>query len=45
MPRRYTGASGAMFYLLSTTDGQGKALDGAKTYRLHVPASVPVKDF
>jgi hypothetical protein len=45
LPRRYTGASGAMFYLLSTTDGQGKALDGAKTYRLHVPASVPVKDF
>jgi hypothetical protein len=45
MPRYYAGASGATFYLMTTVDGQGKPLDGAKTYRLHIPANVPAKDF
>jgi hypothetical protein len=31
LPRRFAGASGATFYLVSATDAQGKPLDGAKT--------------
>jgi hypothetical protein len=45
MPRRFGGASGATFYLMSTVDAQSKSLDGAKSYGLNVPASIPVKDF
>ena len=43
--RRFAGTGGATFYLMSTTDGQSNPPDGAKSYRLHMPASVPVKDF
>jgi len=32
-------------YLCTHTDGTGTPLDGARTYRLHVPASVPAKQF
>ena len=32
-------------YLGGYVDGKGNALDGSKTYRLHVPASVPAKNF
>ena len=32
-------------YLCTHTDGEGIALDGAKTYKLTVPANVPAKDF
>jgi len=32
-------------YASANLDADGKAFDGAKTYRLHVPANVPVKDF
>jgi len=32
-------------YLCTHTDGAGVPLDGAKTYRLHVPANVPAKQF
>ena len=32
-------------YAASNLDAQGQAFDGAKTYRLRVPANVPVKDF
>ncbi len=32
-------------YLCTHTDGTGTPLDGAKTYRLHVPANVPAKQF
>jgi len=32
-------------YLCTHTDGEGIPLDGAKTYKLTVPADVPAKDF
>ncbi|SDP27785.1 Uncharacterized conserved protein [Ralstonia sp. 25mfcol4.1] len=32
-------------YAASNLDAAGNPLDGAKTYRLHVPPNVPVKDF
>ncbi|CAG2153815.1 DUF1254 domain-containing protein [Cupriavidus numazuensis] len=31
------------FYLMSTKDGDGHALDGGRSYRLRVPANVPVR--
>jgi hypothetical protein len=43
LPRRTAGAD-ATLALMSSVDGQGRALDGAKTYRLRVPAKVPVRD-
>jgi hypothetical protein len=36
---------GATFYIMTSTDASGKALDGEKTYKLTVPADVPAKDF
>ncbi len=36
---------GATFYMFTSTDASGKALDGAKTYKMTVPADVPAKDF
>jgi hypothetical protein len=35
----------ATFYLATYVDGQGAKLRGENTYRLHVPANVPVKQF
>ena len=35
----------AQFYLLANRDGSGQELDGARTYRLRVPAGVPVKRY
>jgi hypothetical protein len=32
-------------YATATTDSQGKALDGSKTYKIHLPPNVPAKDF
>jgi hypothetical protein len=32
-------------YAAANLDGKGNPFDGAKAYRLHVPANVPVKDF
>jgi hypothetical protein len=32
-------------YAAANTDSSGQALDGARSYVLHVPAGVPVKDF
>jgi len=32
-------------YALATTDAKGDYLDGAKTYKLNIPANVPAKDF
>jgi hypothetical protein len=32
-------------YLCTHTDGTGEPLDGAKTYKLTIPADVPAKDF
>ena len=32
-------------YLATHTDNTGTPFDGAKSYKLHVPANVPVKDF
>lgn len=42
LPKQLGAAS---FYLTQGQDAQGQPLDGAKTYRLHVPASVPARDF
>ena len=33
------------FYLMTAKDRDGRALDGAKTYRLRVPANAPVKQY
>lgn len=33
------------FYLIGIKDKDGNALDGAKTYRLHVPPNVPVEQY
>jgi hypothetical protein len=50
----YTGITPAMAikmvgigsqYATATTDSQGKALDGSKTYKIHLPPNVPAKDF
>jgi hypothetical protein len=32
-------------YAAATTDSQGKPLDGSKTYKLHLPPNIPMKDF
>lgn len=32
-------------YAMATTDAKGDYLDGAKTYRLNIPANVPAEDF
>ena len=32
-------------YLISIKDKDGEAYDGAKTYKLHVPANVPVEQY
>jgi hypothetical protein len=32
-------------YAAAFTDAQGKPLDGAKTYRLHLPPNIPAKNF
>jgi hypothetical protein len=36
---------GGTFYLMDLRDSTGQLLDGKLTYRLHVPAIVPAKDF
>src|SRR5450755_3082599 len=50
----YTGITPAMVakmvgigsqYVSATTDSQGKGLDGGKTYKVHLPPNVPMKDF
>jgi hypothetical protein len=50
----YTGITPAMVvkmvgigsqYATATTDSQGHALDGSKTYKLRLPPNVPMKDF
>ena len=33
------------FYLMAAKDNEGGALDGGRTYRLHVPAHAPVKQY
>jgi hypothetical protein len=33
------------YYLMAIKDNAGKNLDGNKTYRLHIPASAPVKQY
>jgi hypothetical protein len=32
-------------YALAVLDAEGRAFDGARTYRLHLPKDVPVEDF
>ena len=43
-PRRSAGDGGATLSVMSAVDGQGRPLDGAKSYRLRVPAKAPVKE-
>ncbi|MNL49812.1 hypothetical protein D3C87_1727730 [compost metagenome] len=33
------------FYLINIKDKDGEAYDGAKSYKLHVPANVPVEQY
>jgi hypothetical protein len=33
------------FYLINIKDKDGESYDGAKTYRLHVPANVPIEQY
>ncbi len=40
-----TGAGQHQIYIFATLDKDGKPLDGAKTYRLRVPAAVPVSQY
>lgn len=35
----------ASFYLMNGSDATGARLDGGRSYRLHVPAGVPARDF
>ena len=35
----------AQFYLLTGKTGEGQPLEGAKTYRLHVPTAVPTRQY
>jgi hypothetical protein len=35
----------ATFYIVASYDGQGKSLEGANSYKLHIPAKVPAKQF
>jgi hypothetical protein len=32
-------------YLMTAKDGAGKGLDPSKTYKIHIPANTPMKDF
>ena len=41
VPKPGTGSS----YTIGTLDSKHKAVDGSKTYKLHLPKDVPVKDF
>ncbi|MGA7689272.1 MAG: DUF1214 domain-containing protein, partial [Jiangellales bacterium] len=41
VPKPGTGSS----YTIGTLDSRHKAVDGSKTYKLHLPKDVPVKDF
>lgn len=42
LPKQLGAAS---FYLTQGQDAQGRPLEGDRSYRLHVPASVPARDF
>ena len=44
-PKHSAEAGGGSFYLMTIKDEAGKSLDGGGTYRLHVPANAPVKQF
>lgn len=32
-------------YMMTAQDGNGQGLDASKTYKIHVPANAPIKDF
>ncbi len=42
---RRTGAGQHQLYIFAALGKDGKPLDGAKTYKLHVPANVPVSQY
>ena len=43
MVKKMVGAGSQ--YLMAFKDGKGQRLDGAKTYTLHLPPNIPVKNF
>ena len=43
MAKKFVGKGSQ--YLYTHSDTEHNTLDGAETYRLHVPANVPAKDF
>ena len=44
-PKHSGEAGGGSFYLMTIKDKEGSPFDGRRTYRLHVPASAPVRQF
>src|SRR4029077_5690244 len=44
-PKHSGEAGGGSFYLMTIKDKQGSPLDSGRTYRLHVPANAPVRQF
>src|SRR5689334_20865734 len=44
-PKHSGEAGGGSFYLMTIKDASGNPFDGGSSYRLHVPANAPVKQF
>jgi hypothetical protein len=44
-PKHSGEAGGGSFYLMTIKDKEGSLLDGGSSYRLHVPANAPVRQF
>jgi hypothetical protein len=44
-PKHSGEAGGGSFYLMTIKDKEGSPFDGGRTYRLHVPANAPVRQF
>jgi hypothetical protein len=44
-PKHSGESGGGSFYLMTIKDKEGSPLDGRRTYRLHVPANAPVRQF
>jgi hypothetical protein len=44
-PKHSGEAGGGSFYLMTIKDKEGRAFDGGSTYRLHVAANAPVRQF
>jgi hypothetical protein len=44
-PKHSGEAGGGSFYLMTIKDKEGSPFEGGRTYRLHVPANAPVRQF